>query len=165
MAYTIKEILYTLQGEGANSGRPAVFCRFTGCNLWSGHEVDRAYAVCKFCDTDFLGTNGLNGGNFKEASVLAETVNQTWNTHVKTKQNKFIVCTGGEPLLQLDTNLIDAFHKFGFEVAIETNGTKPAPPNIWTVSSEQKANASEPRILHKLASIAWSSIIFWTFLK
>ena len=123
MAYSIKEIFHTLQGEGANSGKSSVFLRFTGCNLWSGHEVDRANAICNFCDTDFLGTDGLNGGKFEEASELAETVNKVWNSNVKTNQNKFIVCTGGEPLLQLDVNLIEELHKFDFDVAVETNGT------------------------------------------
>ena len=143
MTYSIKEIFYTLQGEGANSGRSAVFCRFTGCNLWSGHEVDRANAVCNFCDTNFVGTDGLNGGQFEEASDLAETVDKIWNTHVTNKKNKFIVCTGGEPLLQVDTTLIEAFHKVGFEVAVETNGTQSAPSNIDWICVSPKTEASD----------------------
>ena len=143
MTYSVKEIFHTLQGEGANSGRSAVFCRFTGCNLWSGHEVDRADAVCNFCDTDFVGTDGLNGGKFEEASELAEAVDNIWNTHVPNKKNKFIVCTGGEPLLQLDILLIEAFHKVGFEVAVETNGTQPAPPNIDWICVSPKTEASD----------------------
>ena len=143
MAYSIKEIFHTLQGEGANAGRSAVFCRFTGCNLWSGHEVDRADAVCNFCDTDFVGTDGVNGGKFEKATELAETVDKVWNAHVTNKKNKFIVCTGGEPLLQLDTKLIDAFHKFGFEVAIETNGTQPAPSNIDWICVSPKTKVSD----------------------
>jgi len=143
MAYSVKEIFHTLQGEGANAGRSAVFCRFTGCNLWSGHEVDRADAVCNFCDTDVVGVDGINGGKFKKATELAETVDKIWNTHVTNSKNKFIVCTGGEPLLQLDTKLIDAFHKFGFEVAIETNGTQPAPSNIDWICVSPKTKVSD----------------------
>ena len=143
MAYSVKEIFHTLQGEGANAGRSAVFCRFTGCNLWSGHEVDRADAVCNFCDTDFVGTDGVNGGKFEKATELAETVDKVWNAHVTNKKNKFIVCTGGEPLLQLDTNLIEAFHEFGFEVAIETNGTQPAPSNIDWICVSPKTKVSD----------------------
>ena len=143
MAYSIKEIFHTLQGEGANSGRSAVFCRFSGCNLWSGHEIDRADAICNFCDTDFVGTDGLNGGKFKEASELAETVNKVWNTHVTTKQNKFVVCTGGEPLSQLDAKLIEALHEFGFDVAVETNGTKTAPSNIDWLCVSPKTKVSD----------------------
>ena len=143
MAYSIKEIFHTLQGEGANSGRSAVFCRFSGCNLWSGHEIDRADAICNFCDTNFVGTDGLNGGKFEEANELAEIINKVWNTRVKTKQNKFIVCTGGEPLLQLDTKLIEAFHKFDFDVAVETNGTKAAPSNIDWICVSPKTKVSD----------------------
>ncbi len=143
MAYSVKEIFHTLQGEGANSGRSAVFCRFTGCNLWSGHEVDRASAVCQFCDTDFVGTDGLNGGKFEEPGELAQAVDEIWGAHAKNKQNKFVVCTGGEPLLQLDTPLIEALHKNGFEVAIETNGTQSVPPNIDWICVSPKAEASD----------------------
>ena len=143
MIYSVKEIFYTLQGEGANSGRSAVFCRFTGCNLWSGHEVDRSDAVCNFCDTNFVGIDGVNGGMFEEATELAQTVDKIWNANVTNKKNKFIVCTGGEPLLQLDVLLIEAFHKVGFEIAVETNGTQPAPPNIDWICVSPKIKASD----------------------
>jgi 7-carboxy-7-deazaguanine synthase len=143
MPYSIKEIFHTLQGEGRNAGRSAIFCRFTGCNLWSGHEIDRASAVCQFCDTDFVGIDGQNGGKFEEASDLAEVVDKIWNTHVEIKNNKFIVCTGGEPLLQLDTLLIEALHEKDFEVAIETNGTQLAPSNIDWVCVSPKTKVSD----------------------
>lgn len=140
MSYAVKEIFYTLQGEGRNSGRPAVFCRFSGCNLWSGREADRATAVCRFCDTDFVGTNGLGGGKFENARDLAIAVNSMWpDSH---SSRKLVVCTGGEPLLQLDTNLIKSLHSHGFEVAIETNGTLPVPAGVdWVcVSPKHGAN-------------------------
>jgi 7-carboxy-7-deazaguanine synthase len=127
MTYSIKEIFYTLQGEGAHSGRAAVFLRFAGCNLWSGLERDRNKAICQFCDTDFIGTNGENGGKFESASELAQFAKSIWGGENGTP---YIVCTGGEPLLQLDTNLIDALHNVGFEIAIESNGTIIAPKNI-----------------------------------
>ena len=134
MSYAVKEIFYTLQGEGRNSGRPAVFCRFAGCNLWSGREADRATAVCKFCDTDFVGTDGLGGGKFKNSHDLAMAVNSMWPRGHAAR--KLVVCTGGEPLLQLDTNLIEALHSHGFEVAIETNGTLPVPAGVdWVCVS------------------------------
>lgn len=128
MTYTVKEIFYTLQGEGAHTGRPAVFCRFSGCNLWTGREQDRANAICDFCDTDFVGV-GPDGGKFRTADDLADAVASRWpslNGHGK----RFVVCTGGEPLLQLDAAAIAAFHQRGFEVAIETNGTLEPPPGI-----------------------------------
>lgn len=132
--YTVKEIFYTLQGEGARTGRPAVFCRFSGCNLWTGREADRAAAVCRFCDTDFFGT-GPDGGKFPNARSLADAVRAAWpggNGHAKP----YVVCTGGEPLLQLDRAAIDAFHDAGFEVAVETNGTCIPPEGIdWTTVS------------------------------
>jgi 7-carboxy-7-deazaguanine synthase len=139
MKYTVKEIFYTLQGEGRYAGRAAVFCRFAGCNLWSGREKDRATANCKFCDTDFIGTDGEGGGKFSTAQALVDKVNNTW---LATTQNdhKFVVCTGGEPLLQLDTQLINAFHQAGFEIAIETNGTLAAPPGIDWICVSPKAN-------------------------
>ena len=121
MSYSVKEIFYTLQGEGAQSGRPAVFCRFAGCNLWSGREADRASAICRFCDTDFVGTDGNQGGKYADAAELAAKINAQWPADVPN--HKYVVCTGGEPLLQLDEALIHALHGFGFEVAIETNGT------------------------------------------
>ncbi len=128
MTYSVKEIFYTLQGEGTHAGRPAVFCRFAGCNLWSGRESDRATAVCQFCDTDFVGTDGVMGGKFADAASLATTVNGLWPADYPA--SKFIVITGGEPMLQLDIALIDALHAQGFMIAIETNGTLPVPPEV-----------------------------------
>lgn len=138
MAYSVKELFYTLQGEGAQSGRPAVFCRFAGCNLWSGREEDRADAICSFCDTDFIGTDGENGNKFKSATALAEFAASLWPD---TKGGKpYVVCTGGEPLLQLDSALIDAFHAVGFEIAVETNGTIEAPEGIDWICVSPKAD-------------------------
>lgn len=134
--YKIKEIYYTLQGEGAQTGRPAVFLRFTGCNLWSGREEDRSEAVCQFCDTDFFGMNGTEGGKY-DASSLAAKVASLWP---EEKKNRYVVCTGGEPLLQLDEPLIDELHKEGFEVGIETNGTITLPRGIDWVCVSPKAN-------------------------
>ena len=136
MAYSIKELYLTLQGEGAHSGRPAVFCRFTGCNLWSGREQDRPTAVCRFCDTDFVGTDGDHGGRFETAQDLAETVAALWTG----TGNPYVVCTGGEPLLQLDVFLIKALHEQGLEIAVETNGTIPVPAGIDWVCVSPKAN-------------------------
>lgn len=138
MTYSVKEIFYTLQGEGANSGRPAVFCRFTGCNLWSGREKHRATARCDFCDTDFVGTDGEGGGRFRDAEALAQAVAQHWPGGGKP----LLVCTGGEPLLQLDETLLRAFHRQGFEVAVETNGTLKAPDGIDWLCVSPKAGAS-----------------------
>src|SRR5688572_24143586 len=137
--YTVKEIFYTLQGEGANSGRAAVFCRFTGCNLWNGKESDRAHAVCRFCDTDFVGV-GPDGGWFPQAAALADAVATKWPAEDRAG-TRFVVCTGGEPLLQLDAPLIEAFHERGFRVAVETNGTQPAPPGIDWICVSPKAGA------------------------
>jgi 7-carboxy-7-deazaguanine synthase (Cx14CxxC type) len=128
VTYSVKEIFYTLQGEGTHAGRPAVFCRFAGCNLWSGRESDRATAVCRFCDTDFVGADGVMGGKFVDASLLASTINSLWP--VEYQSSKFVVLTGGEPLLQLDTALIDSLHVHGFMIAIETNGTLPVPAGV-----------------------------------
>ncbi|MES2536695.1 MAG: 7-carboxy-7-deazaguanine synthase [Pseudomonadota bacterium] len=128
MTYSVKEIFYTLQGEGAQAGRPAVFCRFSGCNLWSGRESDRATAVCTFCDTDFVGTDGELGGKFTSSGSLAETINSLWPASYTA--SKYVVFTGGEPLLQLDAALIDSMHECGFEIAIETNGTLPVPAGV-----------------------------------
>lgn len=139
MSYTIKEIFYTLQGEGANSGRPAVFCRFTGCNLWSGHEEHRSSAICQFCDTDFVGTDGPGGGNFANATDVAQAVSAKWPRRNGKRGKPLVVCTGGEPLLQLDDALVVAFHRQGFEVAIETNGTRTAPQDIDWVCVSPKA--------------------------
>ncbi len=138
MSYAVKEIFYTLQGEGVQAGRPAVFCRFTGCNLWSGREADRASAVCQFCDTDFVGMDGTGGGRFDSADALAGAVAAHW----PGGGAPFVVCTGGEPLLQLDTPLIAALHARGFEVAIETNGTLiPEAEGIDWVCVSPKAGA------------------------
>lgn len=128
MTYSVKEMFYTLQGEGNHAGRPAVFCRFSGCNLWTGREQDRATAICRFCDTDFVGTNGEGGGKFATAEQLAERINSLWPASYP--QSKYVVFTGGEPLLQLDTVLIDEMHQQGFEIAIETNGTLPVPEGV-----------------------------------
>jgi 7-carboxy-7-deazaguanine synthase (Cx14CxxC type) len=138
MAYMVKELFYTLQGEGTNAGRPAVFCRFAGCNLWSGREADRATAVCRFCDTDFVGTDGDGGGVFADAAALAAAVRRAWRGG---DQGRFVVFTGGEPLLQLDHAAIDAVHGAGFEIAIETNGTLPVPDGIDWVCVSPKADA------------------------
>jgi len=128
MTYSVKEIFYTLQGEGAQAGRPAVFCRFSGCNLWSGRESDRDNAICKFCDTDFVGTDGELGGKYADSEYLAETINNLWpDTYTASK---YVVFTGGEPLLQLDDALIASMHARGFEIAIETNGTLPVPNGV-----------------------------------
>ncbi len=154
MTYTVKEIFYTLQGEGAQTGRAAVFCRFSGCNLWSGREEDRSRAVCQFCDTDFVGT-GPDGGKFKSAKELADAIGRCWGGgHLASGSNgedastgdntarKYVVCTGGEPLLQLDEKLIDELHARGFEVAVETNGTRPAPYSLDWVCVSPKAGAA-----------------------
>jgi 7-carboxy-7-deazaguanine synthase (Cx14CxxC type) len=134
MSYAVKEIFYTLQGEGAQTGRPAVFCRFSGCNLWSGRESDRANAICQFCDTDFVGIDGPGGRRFSSAREVAAAVARSWPDG--SESHRFVVCTGGEPLLQLDAKLIDALHAYGFEIAIETNGTLPIPKGIdWTCVS------------------------------
>ena len=141
MSYSVKEIYYTLQGEGANAGRAAVFCRFTGCNLWSGREEDRAGAVCVFCDTDFVGTDGTGGGRFSGAKELAGSVRATWVSGDSRGARPLVVCTGGEPLLQLDEELIDEFHRVGMEVAVETNGTRVPPHGIDWVCVSPKAGA------------------------
>ncbi len=136
--YTVKEIFYTLQGEGANAGRPAVFCRFAGCNLWTGREADRATAICNFCDTDFVGV-GPDGGKFADAAALANAVAARWPT--SDASNRFVVCTGGEPLLQLDGAAVDALHSRGFAVAVETNGTQEPPPGLDWICVSPKSNA------------------------
>ena len=159
MTYTVKEIFYTLQGEGAQTGRAAVFCRFSGCNLWSGREEDRSRAVCQFCDTDFVGT-GPDGGKFKSAKELADAIDRCWAGEGRDASEgvsslrsvglsngstglpkKYVVCTGGEPLLQVDENLISELHQRGFEVAVETNGTRPAPLSLDWVCVSPKAGA------------------------
>ncbi len=139
MTYAVKEIFYTLQGEGGQAGRAAVFCRFAGCNLWSGLERDRAAAVCNFCDTDFIGTDGEGGGKFRTADDLAAAVAAQWPAGQGGRP--YVVCTGGEPLLQLDEALIAALHARGFEIAVETNGTIAAPPGIDWICVSPKAAA------------------------
>jgi len=138
--YSVKEIFYTLQGEGANAGTPAVFCRFAGCNLWSGREADRAGAACNFCDTDFVGTDGPGGGKFEDAEALSAAVERAWPAGART--HRFVVCTGGEPLLQLDAEAVAALHRRGFRVAIETNGTLSPPAGIDWVCVSPKATAA-----------------------
>ena len=138
MSYSVKEIFYTLQGEGAQTGRPAVFCRFAGCNLWSGNERDRSAAICQFCDTDFVGVDGPGGGKFESAEECATAVEEKW-PRLASVENRFVVCTGGEPLLQLDKDLIAALHARGFEVAVETNGTVAAPAGIDWICVSPKA--------------------------
>jgi 7-carboxy-7-deazaguanine synthase len=145
MTYTVKEIFYTLQGEGAQAGRAAVFCRFSGCNLWSGREEDRSRAVCQFCDTDFVGT-GPDGGKFGSAAELADAIDRCWGGPPdglpRTRgRTRYVVCTGGEPLLQLDDALIDALHERGFDVAVETNGTREAPRSLDWICVSPKAGA------------------------
>ena len=139
MTYSVKEIFPTLQGEGGQAGRAAVFCRFAGCNLWSGREADRAAAVCTFCDTDFVGTDGAGGGKFETAEALAGRIETTWTGGA---DNRLVVCTGGEPLLQLDNALIAALHARGFQIAVETNGTLPAPGGLDWICVSPKADAA-----------------------
>lgn len=139
MAYSVKEIFYTLQGEGGQAGMPAVFCRFAGCNLWSGREEDRAEAVCRFCDTDFVGTDGTLGGKYPDADALAERIEAQWPAG--DRAHRLVVLTGGEPLLQLDAPLIEALHARGFRIAVESNGTLPAPPGIDWLCISPKAGA------------------------
>lgn len=139
MTYSVKEIFYTLQGEGTHAGRPAVFCRFAGCNLWTGREEDRSSAVCKFCDTDFVGTDGTLGGKFAEAVDLAKVISSLWP--VASLKNRFVVLTGGEPLLQVDESLVNCLHAEGFEIAIETNGTLLPPKGIdWICVSPKQGS-------------------------
>ncbi|HEX7918140.1 MAG TPA: 7-carboxy-7-deazaguanine synthase [Gemmatimonadales bacterium] len=152
MSYAVKEIFLTLQGEGGQAGRPAVFCRFAGCNLWTGREEDRHKAVCKFCDTQFVGTDGLNGGRFATPTELAKRAAEIWDggdverRRVRTarppdRPTALVVCTGGEPLLQLDAAMVEAFHAEGFRVAVETNGTQQAPPGIDWLCVSPKSTA------------------------
>ena len=137
--YSVKEIFYTLQGEGANAGTPAVFCRFAGCNLWSGREADRASAACDFCDTDFVGTDGPGGGRFEDAAALADAIGAAWPA--RHADRRFVVCTGGEPLLQLDRAAVEALHARGFRVAVETNGTVAPPEGLDWICVSPKAGA------------------------
>jgi 7-carboxy-7-deazaguanine synthase (Cx14CxxC type) len=138
MSYAVKEIFYTLQGEGAQAGRAAVFCRFAGCNLWSGREADRSTAICRFCDTDFVGLDGKGGGRFESAEDLAAAIEQKWPQD-SSRGKRFVVCTGGEPLLQIDAPLIEALHSLHFEVAVETNGTIAAPAGLDWICVSPKA--------------------------
>ncbi|WP_053844854.1 7-carboxy-7-deazaguanine synthase [Paracidovorax avenae] len=139
MTYSVKEIFYTLQGEGGQAGMPAVFCRFAGCNLWSGREEDRSSAICRFCDTDFVGTDGTLGGKYAQADALADVIAAQWPAH--DADHRLVVLTGGEPLLQLDTPLIDALHARGMRIAVESNGTVAAPPGIDWLCVSPKAGA------------------------
>jgi 7-carboxy-7-deazaguanine synthase (Cx14CxxC type) len=139
MGYSVKEIFYTLQGEGRNTGRPAVFCRFAGCNLWSGRDSDRAAAICRFCDTEFVGTNGEGGGRFRTAGDLANAIAACWTA---AKEHRLVVLTGGEPLLQVDEALVAAIHDHGFEIAIETNGTLAPPPGLDWICVSPKAGSA-----------------------
>lgn len=139
MSYAVKELLYTLQGEGAQTGRAAVFCRFAGCNLWTGHEEDRAVAVCTFCDTEFVGTDGPGGGKFPSAAALADAVQAAWPEGAGG--TPYVVCTGGEPLLQLDAALVEALHERGIAVAVETNGTQLPPAGLDWICVSPKAGA------------------------
>lgn len=141
MSYSVKEIFYTLQGEGANAGNPAVFCRFAGCNLWTGREEDRETAVCRFCDTDFIGTNGPGGGRFGTAQDLARAVSAAWPARASRRARRLVVCTGGEPLLQMDEALTSALHDEGFVIAVETNGTKTPPAGVDWLCVSPKAGA------------------------
>ena len=137
MSYSVKEIYFTLQGEGVNSGSPAVFCRFSGCNLWNGIEKDRLGAACSFCDTDFVGLNGVNGGRYETAALLSNCVADVWPDACEAK--KWVVCTGGEPLLQLDQELVQSFQALGYSVAVETNGTLMPPPGVDWICVSPKA--------------------------
>ena len=165
MTYTVKEMYFTLQGEGARTGRPAVFVRFAGCNLWSGREVDRQNAVCRFCDTDFVGTDGPGGGKFDDAQQLAAAAIAHWPD--VAAGTPYVVCTGGEPLLQLDVPLIDALHDSGFEIAVETNGTLAAPPGIDWICVSPKGSAAvvqrtgnELKLVYPQAEVAASPAAF-----
>ncbi len=164
--YSIKEIYYTLQGEGAHTGRPAIFLRFAGCNLWSGREEDRSDAICQFCDTEFVGTDGPEGGKYT-AEELAQKVNNLWP---KEATHKYVVCTGGEPLLQLDAPLIEALHQYHFTIAIETNGTISLPKGIDWVCVSPKANTeivvrsgNELKLVVRQAGIDPSDFTAWSF--
>ena len=140
MSYAVKEIFYTLQGEGMHTGRAAVFCRFAGCNLWSGREDDRATAVCQFCDTDFVGTDGTDGGKYASATLLADAIARLWPANA-APDRRYVVCTGGEPLLQIDAALIEALHQRGFAIAVETNGTIAPPEGLDWICVSPKAGA------------------------
>lgn len=168
MTYSVKEIFYTLQGEGANAGRPAIFCRFAGCNLWTGREADRASAVCQFCDTDFVGTDGTGGGKFDTAEELAVTIASHWPAG--HRQRRFAVLTGGEPLLQVDAALIDALHAQGFTIAVETNGTVKAPAGLDWICVSPKAGSTvvqqsgnELKLVFPQPSLPPHTVANWAF--
>ena len=168
MTYSVKEIFYTLQGEGANAGRPAIFCRFAGCNLWTGREADRASAVCQFCDTDFVGTDGTGGGKFDTAEALAVTIASHWPAG--HRQRRFAVLTGGEPLLQVDAALIDALHAQGFTIAVETNGTVKAPAGLDWICVSPKAGSTvvqqsgnELKLVFPQPSLPPHTVANWAF--
>ena len=167
VSYAVKEIFRTLQGEGAQSGRTAVFCRFSGCNLWSGREKDRARAQCTFCDTDFVGVNGPGGGRFETANALADAIEETWGI---SSERRYVVCTGGEPLLQLDEALVDELHARGFEVAVETNGTVVPPAGVDWICVSPKAgtdvilrSGSELKIVYPQGGLEPASLEGWSF--
>lgn len=167
MSYAVKEIFLTLQGEGAQAGRRAVFLRFAGCNLWSGREEDRATATCQFCDTDFVGTNGENGGKYADAAALADKVQSLWGEAGGTP---YVVITGGEPMLQLDAALIDALHARGFEIGVESNGTLPAVPGIDWLCISPKAGSdvvqtrgNELKLVWPQPGSDWKSMESWSF--
>ena len=145
MTYSVKEMFYTLQGEGTHAGRPAVFCRFAGCNLWTGREEDRSSAICQFCDTDFVGTNGTHGGKFDSATALAQAIAGFWPN--ADEAHRFVVLTGGEPLLQVDEALVQALHALGFEIAVESNGTVLPPAGIDWLCISPKAGSQ--RVVHQ----------------
>ncbi|KJS39611.1 MAG: 7-cyano-7-deazaguanine reductase [Rhodospirillaceae bacterium BRH_c57] len=159
MTYAVKEIFHTLQGEGAQTGRAAVFCRFAGCNLWSGREEDRAEAACRFCDTDFVGVDGPGGGKFATPDALADAVRVCWDAAVTEGEGgggvPYVVCTGGEPLLQLDTPLIDALHARGFEIAVETNGTQAAPSSLDWICVSPKAGTDMVQTTGSELKVVW----------
>ena len=163
--YYVKEIFYSIQGEGYHSGRPAVFCRFSGCNLWSGKEKDRKNSPCPFCDTDFTGTDGPGGGEYSTAHDLVSQISRLWPSPAADSGRPFVVCTGGEPLLQLDAGLIAGLHKEGFEIAVETNGTIAAPEGIDWICVSPKADApvvQRQGQAHRCscpATIGWTSVL------
>lgn len=152
MTYAVRELFYSLQGEGANTGRATVFCRFAGCNLWSGNEADRAGAVCKFCDTDFVGTDGTYGGKYRSPAVLADAIDKLWGG---AGGRKFVVLTGGEPLLQVDRPLLDELHGHKFEVAVETNGTLLPPPGIDWICVSPKAGSEQVLKAGNEVKVVW----------
>jgi 7-carboxy-7-deazaguanine synthase len=172
LTYSVKEIFHTLQGEGGQAGRAAVFCRFAGCNLWTGREADRSSAICRFCDTDFVGTDGTGGGKFAQASDLALAVTAAWPSLglAIEKQRRFVVLTGGEPLLQVDNALIDALHAQAFEIAVETNGTVAAPTGLDWLCVSPKAGAEvvlrrgqELKLVFPQAGLSPNSVADWDF--